>query len=164
MMHQHTPGARPVRQFTRQILIRHGPYQPNGSFKDAIIAFRQCGRRKFRCRIILKVEKIDDIGDDLRENKVVTARDNRNRARADTGELIAAAIVFENINRFEFDPTDRQVFFYPETARSMRLPENLDRGRHGVSFLSHGPTARVAINRGEKYRRRSATEQLRRSP
>ena len=89
-------------------------------------------------------EKRDDIADHLGEDETVAPRHDRYRACAETGEFVEPARIRHHVDRLELDPTDREVFLDPEAARSVRLPEHLDRLVHPLSsrHLSTDPRAR----------------------
>src|SRR5262249_6770913 len=95
-----------------------------------IVAGMQFGRRQRRARLLVEPQKLHDIADDLGKYEAVAARYHRHRPCAQTAQLFEAAFVHQHIDRLELDPTDREVFLYPEAARSMRLPEHLDRFAH----------------------------------
>src|SRR5262249_4750819 len=95
-----------------------------------IVAGMQFGRRQRRARFFVEPQKLHDIADDLGKDKPVAARYDRHRPRTQPAQLFEPAFVCQHIDRLELDPTDREVFLYPETARSMRLPEDLDRFAH----------------------------------
>ena len=135
MMQQDAPGAWPVRKFAVQVLIRHLGDKANGGFENMVVAGLELVRRQRRGSIVRQIEEVDDILDDLREDKLVAARDDGDGAGAEALKLIQAGLVREDVYRCELDPTDRKVFFYPETARSMGLPEDLDWCSHPL-FLS----------------------------
>ncbi len=86
-------------------------------------------RRQFRRRIVVQPQKIYDVLDDLGKHEFVAAGDHRHA----TGTKLAQPVEtvrFKYIYRVEFDPTDREVILYPETARSVRLPEDRDGFAH----------------------------------
>src|SRR5712691_6511646 len=68
---------------------------------------------------------VGDLGDVLREDKFVAARQNRDRARAEALQLRPPGRVFQHIDRLELDPTDREKLLESQAAGSARLPERL---------------------------------------
>jgi hypothetical protein len=67
------------------------------------------------------------LGDILREDELVAARQDRDRTGADPRQLGSPGRVFKNIDRLELDPTDREKLLESQAAGSARLPERLQR-------------------------------------
>src|SRR5690348_9885589 len=96
-----------------------------------VVAGIELRRRQGRAGRLVEFEKLDDVADHLGKDKTVAARNDRHRARAEAPQLVEAAFVRHYVDRLELDPTDREVLLYPKAARSMRLPEDLNRFAHG---------------------------------
>jgi hypothetical protein len=92
-------------------------------------------RRQHRAGLLTQFQKGDNLRDVLGEDKVVTARQNRNRTGAEALQLGPTGGISEDIDRFELDPTDREKLFESQAAGSARLPERLKRRRD----LGHRP-------------------------
>ena len=65
------------------------------------------GDRKLWTRLLIQAEELDDLLQALAEGELVAARQHRHRAQAKLLQLGEACRVFENVNRYEVDPTDR---------------------------------------------------------
>jgi hypothetical protein len=111
-------------------------------------------RRQDRPGLFVELQKRDDLGNVLRENKLVTARQDRDRARAKALQLRPAGGVFKDVDRFELDPTDREKLFESQTAGSTRLPERLQRCGFGHAFTSSSrdmfAPSRTRVNRPQR--------------
>jgi hypothetical protein len=126
-----------MRQLQLELVIRHLAHQTDCRFENMLVTSIQLGRRQRRARVFVEGQKLNNIADDLRKDKAVAARHYRHRARAQSAQLLEAAFVSQYVDRLELDPTDREVFFDPEAARSMRLPEHLDRFAHPGLAIAH---------------------------
>ena len=133
VVHQHAPGPGAVRQFAGEAVLRHLAGQPEGGFQHVVVARAELGRGQLRAGIRVEAEKLHDIADDLGDDEFVTARDHGQGTRAEAAQQFLGFLVFQHVDRLELDPTDREEFFYPEAAGSVRLPEYFDRLGHGVS-------------------------------
>ncbi len=126
------------------MLVRHLRNEPHGGIEDAVVALLEFVRRKVRCGVVGQLEEVDDILDNLREDELVAARDHGHGACAQALEFLQAGLIGENVNGVELDPTDRKVLFDPETARSMRLPEDLDGCGHEFHLCTNWDGSRTA--------------------
>jgi hypothetical protein len=89
----------------------------------ALHALVKLRRVEHRPRLLVQLQKGDDLGNVLSEDELVTARQDRDRTRAKALQLGPAGGVFKDIDRFELDPTDREKLFQSQAAGSARLPE-----------------------------------------
>jgi hypothetical protein len=99
--------------------------RPQRGIDVALHALDELRRREHRSGLLVELQEGDDLGDVLREDEIVAARQDGDRARAKALQLSTAGCVSEDINRFELDPTDREKLFESQAARSTRLPECL---------------------------------------
>jgi hypothetical protein len=82
-------------------------------------------RRQHRTGLLVELQEFDDLRDILREDKPVAARQDRDRACTETRQLGPSLRVFQDVDRFELDPTDREKLLESQAAGSTRLPERL---------------------------------------
>ena len=115
-----------MRQPTLQQRIGHLAYQSDRG-REHEIGTTGKGRR---CELggdrLAQAEELDDVSDDLSVDKATAPRDHRHGARAQGAQGSSTLGILEDVDRLELDPTDREVLLNPETARSMRLPVDLD--------------------------------------
>ena len=150
-MHHHPPRARPVRQPDLELVDWHLAYKAD-RLEHVIITGVELGRRQDWTGLLAEPQKLDDVADDLGEDKTVVARDHRNRARTEPPQLLETAIVRQYVYRLELDPTDREIFLNPEAAGSMRLPKNLDRFAHRPPSGYYETDAMGACSRTQLWR------------
>jgi hypothetical protein len=63
--------------------------------------------------------------DVLREDELIAARQDGDRARTEALEFGPTGWISEDVDRFELDPTDREKLLESQAAGSPRLPERL---------------------------------------
>ena len=124
-MHQNQPQAWTVRQLIFKMIIWHLSGKTDRGFQNAVIAPGQVFGWWIRVCIILQVQEIHGVLYDLGKYEFVAYGYDRNTARANATQLFLTAF-FQYLNWVKFDATDRQVVFYPEATRSIRLPEYFD--------------------------------------
>ncbi len=144
VMEEDAPRARSVWELLLEVLVGHLGDEATGRLKDVVVARFELVRRERWRGIVWQVEEVNDILDDLGEDELIAARDDGHRACAKPLEFLQAGLVGEDVDRCELDPTDREVFFNPETARSMRLPEDLDWSSHVTSHFVSAKQGRGA--------------------
>jgi hypothetical protein len=101
------------------------PDQPARGGQDHVGARDQLVGRQDGAGLLVQAEEFDDVPDVLREDPLVTTRQDRDRACAQAAQFIAAGGIFKNVDRLEPDPTDREKLFEFQTTRSTRLPERI---------------------------------------
>ena len=74
---------------------------------------------------LIQTKEFRHVPDVLGEHVVIPTREHRNRACAQPPQLIQPGGIFQYIDGFELDRTDREKLFEFQAARSPRLPENL---------------------------------------
>ena len=123
--------ARPVRHLGVELVVGHlRDLSANAASMKRVHPLDKLRRRQHRPGLLVELQKLDDLGDVLREHELVAARQDRDRARAQPPQFGAAFGVFEDIDRFELDPTDREKLLESQAAGSPRLPERLQCGGH----------------------------------
>ena len=88
MVHQHAIRTRPVRQLQLELVVRHLANQPDRRLEHLVITGMQLGRREGRAGVFVEAEELDDIADDLGEDKAIAARHHRYRARTEPPQLL----------------------------------------------------------------------------
>jgi hypothetical protein len=105
-------------------------------------------RAEDRPRPFVELQEGNDLRDVLREDELIAARQNGDRARAEALELGTTGGISEDVDRFELDPTDREKLLESQAAGSPRLPERLQR-RHFGHVALRSPMM-VAVTRNDK--------------
>jgi hypothetical protein len=134
-MRQRTVAARPVRHLGVELIVGHQRDDLQRRADEAVQPSGELRRRQDRPGLLVELQKGDDLRDVLREDELVAPRQDRDRARADTRQLSPSGWVFENVDRLELDPTDREKLLESQTAGSTRLPERLQRRARGHLLL-----------------------------
>ena len=135
-MHEHPPGAGPVGKLVRELPVRHLPGEADGGLEDVPVAGGELGRGELRPGIVGEAEEVHDILDDLGEDELLPPGNDRHRTGAERSQAFEPAFVFQYVDRFELDPTDREVLLYPEATGSVGLPEHRDGVSHADSSCS----------------------------
>src|SRR5205085_2720859 len=80
-------AARPVRYLGIELLVRHLPNDPQRRVDIALKPLDQLRRRQDRAGLLVQLQEVDDLGDVLREDELVAARQYGNRARTEPLQL-----------------------------------------------------------------------------
>ena len=156
VMRQHAVFARPVRHLGVEPVVGHQRHERDRRVDKARHPLDKLRRRQHRAGLLVELKKLDDLRDILREDELVAARQYRDRACAEARQLGPPFRVFEDIDRLELDPTDREKLLESQAAGSTRLPERLQwrgLGHRVYPFRkrSRGPdvmSSRSAVNHG----------------
>jgi hypothetical protein len=134
-MRQYAVLSRPVRHLGVEPIVRHPRHEVERRADEPVEPSGELRRRQDRPGLLVELQKGDDLRDVLREDELVAPRQDRDRARADPRQLSPSGWVFENVDRLELDPTDREKLLESQTAGSTRLPERLQRRACGHLLL-----------------------------
>ena len=126
-MREHAVLARPVRHLGVEPVVRHQRDEPDRRVDKPRHPLDELRRRQHRPGLLVELKKLDDLRDILREDELVAARQDRDRTGAETRQFGPPFRVFEDIDRLELDPTDREKLLESQAAGSTRLPERLQR-------------------------------------
>ena len=125
MMCQPRIAARAVRRLGFELVVRHLRDDAQCGVDEMLHPLDELRRRQYRPGLFVELQEGDDLRDVLRKDELVAARQHRNRTRAEALQLGPAGGVFEDIDRLELDPTDREKLLESQAAGSARLPERL---------------------------------------
>jgi hypothetical protein len=95
-----------------------------------VVSGKQLGRRQHRAGLVVETQELGDIADHLRKDEAVAARDTTGTERAPSRRSSSMPLWSANtlMDWNSIPRTER--YSFPEAARSMRLPKDLDRFAH----------------------------------
>ena len=125
VMPEHAIAARAVRHLGFQPVVRHLRNDSQRDVQEPVEPRHQLGGRQDRAGLLVQAEELHHMGDVLGEHELVAAREHGNRARTQPPQLSQPGGVFQHVDGFELDRTDREKLFEFQATGSSRLPERL---------------------------------------